>query len=199
MKNILTTLILVSLFRFGYSQELFSVGNKWHNLVYINESFTVENESLSLLNDTIIDDLIYKKLSLILNSKIDNPKTIGFLRETEDQKIYFRPDTANNDYLIYDFKANMGDTLEVYGITGSKNQTELSRFELIVNQIDSVTIDNENYKQIHLMPVYHDEDYVTDVWIEKIGNKNGFLHCYAGLVGGNTYKLICYSCESRVK
>jgi hypothetical protein len=190
-KVVLIAFSLFLVLKSGYNQELISEGNKWNNLIYKYSSFTIDNESLIVGNDTIIGESTYNKILRYINGRTDEISKIGYLRTTIDKKVFFRPDTASNDYLIYDFNVKKNDTLTVYGITGFNDESYLSQIDFCVNEIDSVSLSNSYYTRFHLSSI--EADMNTDTWIDGIGNTNGFLHYDAGLVGGNGYKLLCFS------
>jgi hypothetical protein len=187
-KVVLIAFSLFLVLKSGYNQELISEGNKWNNLIYKYSSFTIDNESLIVGNDTIIGESTYNKILRYINGRTDEISKIGYLRTTIDKKVFFRPDTASNDYLIYDFNVKKNDTLTVYGITGFNDESYLSQIDFCVNEIDSVSLSNSYYTRFHLSSI--EADMNTDTWIDGIGNTNGFLHYDAGLVGGNGYKTI---------
>jgi hypothetical protein len=114
-KVVLIAFSLFLVLKSGYNQELISEGNKWNNLIYKYSSFTIDNESLIVGNDTIIGESTYNKILRYINGRTDEISKIGYLRTTIDKKVFFRPDTASNDYLIYDFNVKKNDTLTVYG------------------------------------------------------------------------------------
>jgi hypothetical protein len=190
-KVVLIAFSLFLVLKSGYNQELISEGNKWNNLIYKYSSFTIDNESLFVGNDTIIGESTYNKILRYINGRTDEISKIGNLRTTIDKKVFFRPDTASNDYLIYDFNVKKNDTLTVYGITGFNDESYLSQIDFCVKEIDSVSLSNSYYTRFHLSSI--EADMNTDTWIDGIGNTNGFLHYDAGLVGGNGYELLCFS------
>lgn len=190
-KFLLVASILLFVLKSGFSQDWLSEGCKWNNLIYKYSSFTIDNESLIVGNDTIIGESTYNKILQYINGRTDEISKIGYLRTTIDKKVFFRPDTASNDYLIYDFNVKKNDTLTVYGITGFNDESYLSQIDFCVKEIDSVSLNNSYYTRFHLSSI--EADMNTDTWIDGIGNTNGFLHYDAGLVGGNGYELLCFS------
>ena len=92
----------------------------WFGLLYkvpgMFESEQFEDIKYSLTSDTIIGDHTYRKL--MQNDTI----CVGGLRQTEDgMKVYYYDMVAPSDYpfshvdcLLYDFTANVGDTINAY-------------------------------------------------------------------------------------
>jgi len=111
-------------------------------------------------NDTVINSLKYTKL-LNYSGQEESTSTVkplGFLRETEDHKVYWRINLSNEyekDILIYDFDANINDTIDNW----------------IVYEIDTVIIQNIKRKRLKLKNCTpHDIS-----WIEGIGDMSYFL------------------------
>jgi hypothetical protein len=101
----------------------------------------------------------------------------GYVCEDTDSKVYFRNITGTQNYLIYDFQAEAGDTLNIWGAN------------LIVDTIDSVQIGGSLRKRLKLHPEFSG---YQEYWIEGIGSKQGVLYGYTVGYVGCGYRLQCY-------
>lgn len=103
----------------------------------------------TLNGDTTIASVSYKKISMYSNYA-------GALREN-NKIIYFVPDTSSNEYVLYDFNLNIGDTvINPFGGVYCENDT------IIIQQVDSILASDGYHRQIHLG--------FYAVWIEGIGS-----------------------------
>jgi hypothetical protein len=107
--------------------------------------------------DTLINSLTYSKL-MICGGLYKG----GF--RNDSGRVYFIPSDSTQEYLLYDFTVDVGDTVEVYyesfggGVLG----------DVIIQQIDSLLLNG----------VYHRLIYNTlsgDGWLEGVGNLQGIL------------------------
>lgn len=104
---------------------------------------------------------------------------------SEDRKVYEIIDES--EYLVYDFTAQVGDTLGSLGLV----------YDV---EVDSLT----NLKTIHLYPYSSNENryppYPTITWVEGVGSTDGFLlaHDY-DRVGGPMFYLLCAYRDDELK
>jgi hypothetical protein len=126
--------------------------------------------------DTTILNQEYKKIEkteydiFCLNTIINGPDYIGAIRDdTNQKKVFYIPNGATEEKLIYDFNLGIGDTLFSY----------LNFYQpLIVDFIDSVLISNEYHKRIWFQ---YDEAEI----IEGVGSRTGIVEELIAFEGGS--------------
>ena len=174
------------------AQTIVDTTKRWNTLIHLQPSFTMITENIKFKGDTIIDSKDYKRVFRSTDEFQTIWKSHGFIRETND-KVYYRMDSTQ-EYLLYDFNVGLNDTIEVYGMDGFGNGYYMIPLRFRVSLIDSIFLGGVYRKQIHLNHVNsYDIPNMTEVWIEGIGSKCGILHGWSGLVGGNSYELLCHS------
>lgn len=141
-------------------------------------------------NDTVINSLTYKKVLDYRGERNESESKaydLGFLRETEDNKIYWLVNLFGKtleEILIYDFNAQVNDTIDNYWV---------------VTNIDTVNVLGVERKRILLITC----DSQECEWIQGIGDlsdllkypskpKCGFNYDIAiHTSGGSQYQLNC--------
>ncbi len=130
-------------------------------LLHFDNNEVTKSTLYELQNDTTISSVSYKKISMDGAYK-------GALRE-QDQRIYFYPDTATKEYVLYDFNLVVGDVITVFA--GNYNATTAT-----LVSIDYITASDGTHKRFHF------QNYTSDLtqtgnstWIEGIGSFNGLL------------------------
>jgi hypothetical protein len=144
--------------------------------------------------DTIINHIQYKKLFMFSDSVFDvnYADYIGGIREDTNKRVYYtgklifekfsldtKGDTSKSEYKIYDFSANIGDTITLDVFIVHDN--------IIVKNIDTVNILGKYRK------VYYFENFYWVSWIEGIGNITGLLFGSDALPTNGLYnQLVCF-------
>jgi hypothetical protein len=175
------------------AQTLISENKVWIQVVYKLPSFTAVTEYLKIKGDTLINKLNYKKVfqSFDKNQKLWNK--YGYIRENWDQKVYYRSDTSKLEYLFYDFAVQLNDTIQLTTIKSYNNKSEFRNITFIVNNIDSVLIDNDYRKKIQLSnSKYPDSKNFYEYFIEGIGSLSGLLYWDDVFSDYDNYDLICF-------
>jgi hypothetical protein len=175
-----------------FSQNFISENKVWIQVVYKLPSFTAVTEYLKIKGDTLINKLNYKKVfqSFDKNQVIWN--NFGYIRETLDQKVYFREDSSKYDYLFYDFSVELYDTIQLTTISSFNKGSHLQYISFIVSNIDSVKLENQYRKRIHLGSINSpDINLYGEYIMEGIGSLSGLLYLDDGTTGGDNYNLIC--------
>ena len=137
-------------------------GNEWHTLYWGMSPLHKYNYVYSCSGDTLIEDVRYSKLIRTLDG--GEPYLFTLLRE-EDGKVwalYF----LNNpeEFLLYDFTANVGDNL-VVGDFGTN---------YIVDSISTEQIGGLDRKKLWLSTYdYLGNLQVRETWVEGIGSNLG--------------------------
>ena len=145
----------------------------------------------SLKGDTIINDFVYQKLVGHLAISPPTPNVyIGALRFAEDKKVFVYYD--NNEYLLYNFNVQIGDTLNIFG--GIEYYIDNKTLPHIVVNID--TLDDGRIKiisdaiiQEEINGIIHEEKR-QKIWIEGIGSLDGIVYNTATTMYGSGKKVL---------
>jgi hypothetical protein len=152
----------------------------------VYENFALSGE------DTIINDISYKKLYIFYNKTFDKnqAKCIGGIREDEHKRVYFRGDSLIHHYkpiwvseppveeiMLYDFSAEIGDTV-MFDLDNG--------IFLCIKNIDTLLIGDRKRR-------VYSFSFTDATWIEGIGNTRGLLFSSFDLpIGGENGELICF-------
>jgi hypothetical protein len=125
-------------------------------LVYAWEGLLNTSYSIVLSNDTIINEKVYHKLDIpYVNADstfFTKPKEPGYQgairQDIENRKVYYIPPADTNEFLLYDFTLQVGDTI--------KGFLEINSFGTpIVQSIDSVLIGGQYRKRWNINQLYN--------------------------------------------
>ena len=114
----------------------------------------------------------------------DNWNQIGFLSEDIETKQCRFMNMNSDEGLIYDFSANVGDTLNMWN-TMHQNVP----VDVVVLEKDSVLIGGFYRNRLNIMIIPYPG--VTEYWIEGVGSTEGLLFSAYTLIGVN-YSLLCF-------
>jgi len=131
-------------------------------------------------NDTIIGEVGYKKL--LFSEGCDKYKGIrGFIRETEEGKVYFMENKLQmeNEFLLYDFGMQAGDSAQM----GWENS---------FYRIDSIKLNSDGKKLFYVSKSNGNKD----IWIEGVGSEMGLLRDI--ITGGSMMFSCCYVNEEQL-
>lgn len=131
-----------------------------------------------LEEDTTINDLTYQRLTgrFSLSTMPSNREYVAALRFAENKKVFVHYD--NTEYLLYDFGAQVGDTLEIFG--GIDHYMDFKTLTHVITEIDSL---DDGRLQIYSNTIIQEsEGYETPferlypkIWIEGVGSKDGIV------------------------
>ena len=131
-----------------------------------------------LEEDTTINDLTYQRLTgrFSLSTMPSNKEYVAALRFAENKKVFVHYD--NTEYLLYDFGAQVGDTLEIFG--GIDHYMDFKTITHVITEIDSL---DDGRLQIYSNAIIQEsEGYDTPferlypkIWIEGVGSKDGIV------------------------
>lgn len=140
--------------------------------------YSITTNFIRFSNDTLIENVGYRKVMRSDEESQQNFSVIGFIREDSTSKVFYRTLTSNNDWLLYDFNLEVNDSIRVnFGI------------DLKVSHIDTVILNGKYLKRM-TMKTY--DGIEGEQWIEGIGSLCGVLNSgLYGIVGGTLY-LLCY-------
>ncbi len=170
-----------------YAQEYVPIiqeGNVWNTLdVTVGMYNTYYNNVNWFSGDTIIDDVRYAKLMGITDG--DAPHLFSLLRE-DDGKVWERLNNQR-EILLYDFTANVGDTL----------WCGLWADEYHYNIVDSISI--EHIGGVDRKMLWFGLEYgwfgiitAAEIWIEGIGSDLGLLYSGSASICGAYYRTLCF-------
>jgi hypothetical protein len=148
-----------------------------------------------LEEDTTINDLTYQRLTgrFSLSTMPSNKEYVAALRFAENKKVFVHYD--NTEYLLYDFGAQVGDTLEIFG--GIDHYKDFKTLTHVITEIDSL---DDGRLQIYSNAIIQvSEGYETPferlypkIWIEGVGSKDGVVQNVATLgIGFGGIELLC--------
>lgn len=155
---------------------------KWVTVLYVSPNCMNYGcpYSYTFNGDTLINTIVYKKL-------LSTSSYSGAIRQdTNTQRVYYVPKNYSNEYLLYDFSINVGDTITSYvdpGVIVPCHNTVFS--------IDSIYIGNKYRKRLRLS-----SDCWIGSWIEGVGSEAGLLEPWAG--GPASYQLWCFEYNGKV-
>ena len=170
-----------------YAQEYVPIiqeGNVWNTLdVTVGMYNTYYNNVNWFSGDTIIDDVRYAKLMGITNGGA--PHLFSVLRE-DNGKVWERLNNQR-EILLYDFTANVGDTL----------WCGLWADEYHYNIVDSISI--EHIGGVDRKKFWFGLEYgwfgiitAAEIWIEGIGSDLGLLYSGSAGICGAYYCTLCF-------
>jgi len=132
--------------------------------------------------DTIINSDSYKKLYLSFQENPEDWSLWGFMREDADKRVWLRMDSEEDEFLMYDYSIDVGDSVFV-GI--------YEPVYLLLDSISEITINQTERKKYwfscNMMPEYR------ETWIEGIGSNKGICWSGSAFVVGGWYRLLCMS------
>jgi hypothetical protein len=130
--------------------------------------------------DTSISVNNYKKVFYFDGTGVQLYK--GAVRQTAGRKVYFMPKDSVNEKLLYDFSANIGDT--VYNVYSDWTGSEPAHNEAILD-VDSVLLNGAYHKRLQVQLGFY--------WIEGIGSTGGLFESTYGGTFSVVYKLECFA------
>ncbi len=110
-------------------------------------------------SDTLINSTDYKKVNYCegaYKAAIRN----------DNGKVYIVPPDSTTEYLLYDFTLEVGDTLGEFYYESPYEWPQISQHDIIIGEVDSVSINNIYHKRINVDVTY---------WIEGIGCAQGLF------------------------
>lgn len=148
--------------------------------------------------DTSINGEIYHQLFLSYSdtsySSILNSIYFGGIRE-DNKQVFFIPKDSLNEYLIYDFSKNIGDTImyPYHNFAVSVlNYGWGSQDYLVISDIDSIQVYNGTFRKRYYFFLLDSLQAIDSYWIEGIGNNHGLLWPITIFpTNGENNKLVC--------
>ncbi|GEM_PF-1706875 len=162
------------------SKKVIEPNKKWMYAIGQEYPTPVINryDCLTIGEDTVISNKEYYKLYNLYNCEYENSNLRGFIRETEDAKVYFLPVNEKQEWLLYDFGLNVGDSIYT-----DWNDSYL--------YMDSIVTDETNKK------IYYVRFQNQSIqWIEEVGSNIGLL--MERITGGLQIFTCCFRDEELI-
>ncbi|MPM83593.1 hypothetical protein SDC9_130659 [bioreactor metagenome] len=182
--NFLFLLLLFPLMTFGQQFESIVDTTKLWSHMLVSPSWggpppnTATTNFVKFTTDTMPGSVQYKKVLSASDSAHLAWTLAGLIREDATGKVYYRNVQDTSEWLLYDFGAQVGDTVPV-------NISATVHVDMLVDSIDSVYIYNRFRKRILFENCY-------ESWIEGIGSTCGMLESgHSNLVGAQDF-LLCF-------
>lgn len=166
-------------------EPIIQEGNEWHTLdVIVNPGFPPYDHYTTLVHwisdDTLVEGVRYTKVLETRNGE-GTPRLAALLRE-ENGKVWKRE--SSTDLLLYDFTAQVGDTVRFGDFAES----------FVVDSISFEQIGGVDRKKIWFGLEYDitGEPYAIETWTEGIGSDMGLLFCGTFYITGGYYQALCF-------
>lgn len=166
-------------------EPMIQEGNEWHTLdVIVNPGFPPYDHYTTLVHwisdDTLVEGVRYTKVLETRNGE-GTPRLAALLRE-ENGKVWKRE--SSTDLLLYDFTAQVGDTVRFGDFAES----------FVVDSISFEQIGGVDRKKIWFGLEYDitGEPYAIETWTEGIGSDMGLLFSGWFYATGGYYQALCF-------
>ena len=156
---------------------------------YPIQNFNYQTFSMFFFGDTIINDVLYKKMYSTAKETTTFPQDWSlhsFMREDENKKIWYKDKNANSaEKLYYDFSLEIGDTVP--------SEIGIPIEPVIVENITTEIMDNGEERKVFWLSsfAYKPFDSFREYWIEGIGSIVGLIYPLHGGVVGGFWNLLC--------
>lgn len=166
-------------------EPMIQEGNEWHTLdVMVNPGFPPNHHYTTLVHwisdDTLVEGVRYTKVLETRNGE-GTPRLAALLRE-ENGNVWKRE--SSTDLLLYDFTAQVGDTVRFGDFAES----------FVVDSISFEQIGGVDRKKIWFGLEYDitGEPYAIETWTEGIGSDMGMLFSGWFYATGGYYQALCF-------
>ena len=166
-------------------EPIIQEGNEWHTLdVIVNPGFPPNHHYSTLIHwisdDTLVEGVRYTKVLETRNGE-GTPRLAALLRE-ENGNVWKRE--SSTDLLLYDFTAQVGDTVRFGDFAES----------FVVDSISFEQIGGVDRKKIWFGLEYDitGEPYAIETWTEGIGSDMGLLFSGWFYATGGYYQALCF-------
>ena len=166
-------------------EPIIQEGNEWHTLdVMVNPGFPPNHHYTTLVHwisdDTLVEGVRYTKVLETRNGE-GTPRLAALLRE-ENSNVWKRE--SSTDLLLYDFTAQVGDTVRFGDFAES----------FVVDSISFEQIGGVDRKKIWFGLEYDitGEPYAIETWTEGIGSDMGLLFSGWFYATGGYYQALCF-------
>lgn len=128
-----------------------------------------------IYGDSVINDTMYHKVYILNDSLLADTSLyqyLGVIRDDTLDRVYFRPDRWDRDLLLYDFSADIGETIRSQGHFTTNGKEHYFGTGLISNTIIDII------EEDGIITYYLETDRSPsgmDVWIYGIGSTYGLF------------------------
>lgn len=140
------------------------LGKSW-NVLHTYK--TMRTRNYEFVGDTLIKDTLFRQLHFSYSEKFDrlNSFFAGYIFDNHRGNVYIKYQTGDT-YLLYDFTAQTGDTINMGKINATTN------LEFSVDSVDYTTIAGKMTKKMYMHPI---DRAISNkqIWIEGIGSMLG--------------------------
>lgn len=170
------------------NKSILDTSKTWYNGVsHLNGKYT---NIYKIKQDTLIESKSYNKVYSYYSEDsnyLEYGRLIFFVRE-DSNRVFIReiiyPYTISEEYIVYDFNLNKGDTITVPVILGGDIWSSYSynRGLITIDSVDSVNINGTLLKRLFISSEYC---YIEgEQWIEGIGSTQGLFEAGTVIDGG---------------
>ena len=167
-------------------------GYKWNVVnrkAMLDANGTIEYKTFieKIEGDSIINEILYKKLWHTTDEDLTEYELIGLIREdAENKKVWAYVD--DKEYLVYDFACSVGDKITTLkSLQSAKNQIE--DVELTIKTIEVIEDLNSTKYNKYIATLDNGSEIV---YYERFGSENGwYSRSYDGMTGGGVNFMVC--------
>ena len=148
--------------------------------------YTTYTETIA--GDTLVNGITYKKLMRGEANAPETNKLFALIREDIDAQCVYVLE-GETESLVYNFGAQVGETISVCGIIGSTDKFKMM-MSIVVDKID--TIEHETYGQLRVF-TYHTNSNKNETFevYERYGTLTGWSKYPYTTTGGGVDFMIC--------
>lgn len=173
------------------NKSILDTSKTWYNRVsHLNGQYT---NIYKIKQDTLIESKSYNKVYSYYSGDsnyLEYGRLIFFVRE-DSNRVFIReiiyPYTISEEYIVYDFNLNKGDTITVPVILGGDiwYSPIYNRDLITIDSVDSVNINGTLLKRFFISFEYC---YIEgEQWIEGIGSTQGLFEAGSVIDGGKGF------------
>ena len=162
------------------SKSILDTTKIWSNIITIGGDQTSVAYTIvyKMGDDTIVDNLVYKKVMATDYFESDTTLTnyeLRFIVREDSNIVYVRIynnfyDQLSDEFIAYNFNLNTGDTITLPVVIGGQINLENNLYR--VDSVDNVLINSTSLKRIYIYNTMFD---ITEEWIEGIGSSHGLF------------------------
>lgn len=169
------------------AQLLVNKENQWNVAIYPTFTPDFHSYSIRLLDDTLINGLLYHKIYYSFDSLNTNwIYQYGFLREDGFNKVYYKRDNEN-EHVLYDFGLKINDTFKINEFC-----------TLQVEETDTITLnDGQSRKRLKLVRK-GDPNWGHEYWIDGIGSQYGLINHFRFCETDYSDVLLCFYSNNKL-
>lgn len=159
---------------------------RWVNERYVSSYEIYYSRFCMNGEDTTINTFTYTKVNTCSANSLSDAY-YGALRDAAG-KVYLVPKDSSNEYLVYDFTANLGDTIENVYTNGYSQDVR-------VKWIDTININGVDHRRLFVSEDDFSGPFAPGpiYWVEGVGNSQGLFGNNFLPLSSDVYSLHCMS------